>query len=329
MGDLANKIRAKYPGSYDDMDDAALEAKILAKYPQYGDLAKAAPVAQPAPKPSLGQRVVSDVKQGFKDFGDTVVGAGKGALQSVVNNVDLAQSIGPQRMAEKIAAPEMAKERDKRYEEQMKPLRDATVTHSTRQKVGYGLETAAEFLVPTGSAGNAARPATRMLKAGALIDDAEKIAANVPINITNVGNQALRIEQLAQRGGVMPKVVRNFLTRVLDPEKGPVTFKEARDFYNNASRLTRAEAGRLTAPLRREMVQFTRHMHNSLVEAAEQAGKGDQYASGIKNYASAAKWARRLKKTKQVAIKYGVPGLIGGGAATAGTVATWKALRGD
>jgi hypothetical protein len=300
MGDLANKIRAKYPGSYDDMDDAALEAKILAKYPQYGDLAKAAPAAQPAPQPSLGQRVVSDVKQGFKDFGDTIVGAGKGALQSVVNNVDLVQSVNPQRMAEKIAAPKMAQERDRQYEEKMKPLRDATVTHSTRQKVGYGLETAAEFLVPTGAAGKAVAPAARMARAGHLIEEATVKAGNMAVDVTKVGNQALRIEQLAERGGVKPKVVRDFLKRITDPEKGPLTFNEARDFYNNASRLTRSEAGRLTAPLRRELVQFTRHMHNSLLDAAEAAGKGDQYARGVKNYANAAKWSRRLKKSGKV-----------------------------
>lgn len=36
--ELAKKIRAKYPGMYDDLDDATLEAKILAKYPDYKDL---------------------------------------------------------------------------------------------------------------------------------------------------------------------------------------------------------------------------------------------------------------------------------------------------
>ena len=35
---LASMVRAKYPGVYDDMDDATLEQKVLAKYPQYSDL---------------------------------------------------------------------------------------------------------------------------------------------------------------------------------------------------------------------------------------------------------------------------------------------------
>lgn len=39
MGELATKIRAKFPGDYDDLSDAALESKITAKFPGvYDDL---------------------------------------------------------------------------------------------------------------------------------------------------------------------------------------------------------------------------------------------------------------------------------------------------
>src|SRR3990167_1286275 len=34
-GELAARIRAKYPGAYDGIDDAALEKQVIAKYPQY------------------------------------------------------------------------------------------------------------------------------------------------------------------------------------------------------------------------------------------------------------------------------------------------------
>jgi hypothetical protein len=37
-GQLAKRVRAKYPGQYDDLDDDTLEKKILAKYPNYADL---------------------------------------------------------------------------------------------------------------------------------------------------------------------------------------------------------------------------------------------------------------------------------------------------
>lgn len=37
-GPLAQRIRNKYPGEYDDMSDEELEKKVLAKFPEYADL---------------------------------------------------------------------------------------------------------------------------------------------------------------------------------------------------------------------------------------------------------------------------------------------------
>lgn len=39
--EFAAKVRAKYPGSYDSLDDATLTQKVLAKYPQYKDVVTA------------------------------------------------------------------------------------------------------------------------------------------------------------------------------------------------------------------------------------------------------------------------------------------------
>src|SRR3970282_772389 len=43
---LTDLIRKKYPGQYDDLDDATLEKSILAKYPDYKDLAIPEPEIQ-------------------------------------------------------------------------------------------------------------------------------------------------------------------------------------------------------------------------------------------------------------------------------------------
>lgn len=36
--EFAGKIKSKYPGSYDDMDDMDLARKMVAKYPEYSDI---------------------------------------------------------------------------------------------------------------------------------------------------------------------------------------------------------------------------------------------------------------------------------------------------
>lgn len=83
MSDLATKIRAKYPGAYDDMDDASLEKAVLAKHPEYADLAQQKPeAAKPAePKGDLGRF------GGYKMLGDAVMGAGKAALNHPVQSL--------------------------------------------------------------------------------------------------------------------------------------------------------------------------------------------------------------------------------------------------
>src|SRR6266567_4351930 len=48
LNPLVGKIRGMHPGAYDDMDDAALTKAVLAKYPQYSDLA-----APSVPRPAL------------------------------------------------------------------------------------------------------------------------------------------------------------------------------------------------------------------------------------------------------------------------------------
>lgn len=48
LNSLVEKVRSMHPGAYDDMDDAALTKAVLAKYPQYSDLA--APRNNPDPR---------------------------------------------------------------------------------------------------------------------------------------------------------------------------------------------------------------------------------------------------------------------------------------
>ena len=43
---LAQKVRAKFPGVYDDLSDSELEQKVIAKYPQYADMQRTQPLPQ-------------------------------------------------------------------------------------------------------------------------------------------------------------------------------------------------------------------------------------------------------------------------------------------
>jgi hypothetical protein len=82
-GPLAQKIRAKFPGVYDDLDDASLEKAILAKYPDYADLAEPEPQAE---EKSVGGFLGNVVKSGGRFVGDIA--------QTVMHPIDTAKALG-------------------------------------------------------------------------------------------------------------------------------------------------------------------------------------------------------------------------------------------
>jgi len=62
--EFAKSIRAKHPGTYDDMDDESLTSAVLKKYPQYNDLVTTTPAGFPEPQvsdnPSAGAEVPAE-----------------------------------------------------------------------------------------------------------------------------------------------------------------------------------------------------------------------------------------------------------------------------
>jgi len=63
LNKLVDSVRSKYPGQYDDMDDATLTKKVLAKYPQYSDLA--APGIKSAGKAATPEELKPDRERDF------------------------------------------------------------------------------------------------------------------------------------------------------------------------------------------------------------------------------------------------------------------------
>ena len=164
--------------------------------------------------------------------------------------------------------------------------------------------------------------------AGNLIPSTERAAQNfqevmgaakdIPINVTDPGNTALRIQELSQRGSSMPKVVRDFVARVTDPAKGPLTYGEARDFYTNATRLSADEAQRLAPVMRRYVGQFTADLNRSISGAADQAGKLSQYQKAMSEYHKAMQLQAFRRGLVDVAKSTAVKAAAGAGAGAAG-----------
>jgi hypothetical protein len=188
---------------------------------------------------------------------------------------------------------------------------------STPQQIGGALETAVELAVPIKAAAGAI-PTTA--KAGRKFQEVMGAARNVPVDVNGPGQVALRINELAERGGSMPMAVRKFLNRVTDPNKPGMVYEEARDFASNISRLSANEFQRLTPVVAKEVATLRVALNKAVAEAASKAGKGEEYAQAMNEYARAMK----LKNAVDAAVdgaKRGIP------YATAAGVGYWLTTK--
>lgn len=145
-------------------------------------------------------------------------------------------------------------------------------------------------------------------RAGANFETVMQAAKNVPIDVREPGKVALRIHELASRGGSMPKSVRDILNRMTDPNKGELTYGEARDFYHNISRLSADEYKRLTPVIRREIGQLRVALNKSLEGAAQNVNRLPEYKAAMREYARSAQVRGIVDDTVQSFKKYALPG---------------------
>jgi hypothetical protein len=169
-------------------------------------------------------------------------------------------------------------------------------------------------------------------RAGQMFQDVKAVADKIPLDLAEPGNRALRIVKLAEQGGSRPKVINDFMKRVTDPEKGPLTYGEAREFYTNASRLSADEMKRLSPRMRFELGKFVQELNSSIASAAEQVGKRATFEKAMDEYRQAMK-LNDVKEGlaefgKKVAVK-GAAGAVGGAAAGATGYELYRILRNE
>lgn len=94
LNPLVQKIRTAHPGAYDDLDDATLTKRVLAKYPQYEDLA--APGLSSVPRPQVNVHEMSPIPgvdalnaatghPGFEPHPITPIDLAQGAARDISN----------------------------------------------------------------------------------------------------------------------------------------------------------------------------------------------------------------------------------------------------
>lgn len=180
--------------------------------------------------------------------------------------------------------------------------------------IGSVLPDVASMAMPVGEAAAAVKGAVpSTARAGAKFQSVMAAAKDLPVAITDdVSKATSRIYELSENGATLPSAVRKFFIKATNPEK-PIDYKTARDFITNMGSLSADEASRMSPTVRRELINLTKSLGDSVVQTAKQAGKADEYLSAVKEYRRAMRMRETLEAVKGPALK-GAAGAAGAGA---------------
>lgn len=157
-----------------------------------------------------------------------------------------------------------------------------------------------------------------------------KIGPKSEVAVSAAAGPASEIMEEASAGGSMPKVVRNFLSRMTDPGKPPLTYEEARRFYSNASRVSADENMRLTDTMKRLLGNFREGLHQDITANRAQFGAADQYRQAVAGFARAKQFEGGIESIKALSRKAGEKATIGAGTVAGGAAGyeLYKAVTG-
>lgn len=140
---LAQRIKAKYPGQYDDLSDTDLEAKVKAKYPGVYD--------------DIPTTTAKPVESGESTLGDVVTGVGKGLANTAIGLGELAYKYVPGVSAGSDALQKAMF--GNVVPNTFEGARRAVAPTTPAQSAGFYGEQIGEFFAPTGLAGKVGKAA--------------------------------------------------------------------------------------------------------------------------------------------------------------------------
>jgi hypothetical protein len=310
LNPLVDKVRAKFPGEYDDMDDATLTKAVLAKYPEYSDLAAPPLSAAPGAPPKTLDSGEGPVAQGMttfeRKFAD-MPGQLWGALRSswmdkptpdtrpnnlLQNSLDDVKSLNPIAKNEGNTAMNVG-------------ATAANLLPLVVDPAGGGIMESPIAKIASAAKG-ALPPSTA--EAGKLFQPIEAAAKSTPVDSSPARAIAEEAKKYADAGATgPPKVLSRFLARTadsapMDPQS-PVFYPEARKFAENAGRLSVTEKLATNPQMQRLVGKFADALRTANRAAADQVGMADQYDQAMKTYAGAAGREKMLANLGDVAKK--------------------------
>jgi len=271
---LAQRIRAKYPGAYDDMDDAALERSVLAKHPEYSDLPRTSVVpATPQATQSSGLNLPTNM--------------GISAQHSLWERIKSAAGQGPSQLGATLGQATVEPLLQSNTQVPGTGVTVGDATRSAQEFIQKGGSLAASLMGPgAGEAGIAALPSTE--RAGQALGAVRGAIGKTPVELTPEAQQAAsRAYELGQRGSRGVAAINKFMTRMTKPDAEPLTFGEARDWYSGMKPSV-IERLSTSGSIQKAVAEFKVALGDSIKNAAQREGMLKTYEDAMQEYHKAA-----------------------------------------
>lgn len=286
LNPLVDKIRSAHPGAYDDLSDAELTAKVIAKHPQYQDLA--------LPYDKTNAEVMN------RAHGDVSLMGHPASSMAQDKAFD-----------EALSAPNAPT--NPLYLSGPNPIvpKGMEAVASAAEKLPQ-IASAASAFVPVEGAAAALDALPSKVRAGQTLQDIKTTAGSVPIDVSEAGNTALEMMTQKERGGQLPQAIRQLVSRFTDPSKPTITYDEAKDFQSNISNLSANEKMSLKPNTVRLLGQLNGNLKDALESAADTQGKGQQFVDAMKEYHNAMQVKGFSDEAKATALKAAMATALGG-----------------
>jgi len=136
-------------------------------------------------------------------------------------------------------------------------------------------------------------------RAGASFESLNQDLAQHPVPLNATLKPLQRVTEIGERGSQLPTAVNKLLQRSQSPI--PMTFPEARDYQASLSDLSSSDKLAMNGRVRGGVAQLNKALFQDIQDAAEGAGRGEDYAKAMKEY----RQASTLKDVATKAAKFG------------------------
>ena len=219
---------------------------------------------------------LSDVARGTED-------ALSGAYQALRHPIDTAKAVAS-------LPSEIAQVPGAIHDINQSPDPTGTYANVAQDTAAQGAGQALTALGTTGvikAAPEVANALPSAQRAGNALQEVKSLAADIPVDTSKFSDSALELYSQSQRGATLPKAVRDLVNRVTKPDSPPLTYEEAKDFQSNISSLSANDKMSLNAKTVRLVGQLNQDLKSSLSDAADTAGKGEQFQQAMREYHNA------------------------------------------